>query len=230
MGETYRARDENLLALGFASYASYLAGELWRSIRKHVMIRDRRSCRCCRARANHVHHDSYAVEVLKGKSSDRLYAVCKACHEKLEFRPDGTKRSFEEVRQALRSMLGRSAAAKQATKRSARVAAKKAKAERRARRIAEKQADREARELAREAENKAKRDSKASRPPNFGPTLKRQRIDLLPSCPKPPTPTMANPLGRFIRAETPSQKSPPIGQRPNVRGFRRADRQGTAQR
>lgn len=100
----YQQRDIDLRVMGFGSYGEYRASDLWKGIRGQVFRRDRRECRCCRKKAEVVHHDSYAVPVLRGEDLLPLFAVCHKCHDRIEFH-DGRKVRFEIARQRLAAML-----------------------------------------------------------------------------------------------------------------------------
>lgn len=104
----YRQRNETLRRLGLGDYRSYLDSELWRSIRTRVMKRDRFKCCVCRSKFYCVHHHDYDPATLLGKSIDRLFSLCEEHHRSVEFRPNGGKRSFVEVRSELRKLLGES--------------------------------------------------------------------------------------------------------------------------
>ena len=80
-------------------YGQYLKGSRWRKIRKRVFARDAGKCRSCGARATEVHHGSYDPATMRGDSIDRLYALCRDCHEAVSFDIFGMKRPFKEVRQ-----------------------------------------------------------------------------------------------------------------------------------
>lgn len=95
---TYAERDEILKRLGWPNYDAYLASALWASVRSKVMTRDKSTCRCG-SKASQVHHSKYTEANLKGVSLADMLAICDACHNSLEFRADGTKRSHLEVQQ-----------------------------------------------------------------------------------------------------------------------------------
>lgn len=101
----YGNRDSALLELGFADYRSYLTSDLWKSIRRRVMMRDRFSCRLCNAAAVVVHHHDYTKETLGGSSIENLYALCNQCHERLEKNRYGNKTCFCHVKQKLLKAL-----------------------------------------------------------------------------------------------------------------------------
>lgn len=98
--ETYGDRTKVLSLLRFDSYLNYLASDLWRAIRKRVMDLHSSECLLCDAIAECVHHMTYTHEVLLGKRLNQLIPLCKACHKKIEFCPDGKKRSMKEMQQA----------------------------------------------------------------------------------------------------------------------------------
>ncbi len=87
----YATRNRALSILGLSSYREYLASPRWATIRARVYSRSRGVCEVCRtARASQVHHRSYSTRVLLGHSIKPLVAVCRSCHEKVEFK-DGKK-------------------------------------------------------------------------------------------------------------------------------------------
>jgi hypothetical protein len=106
----YADRDAELGRMGFESYKAYRSSDLWKGIRKRVLLRDGRKCRCCGGPAIVVHHDSYGPLTLRGETLASLYSLCDPCHEAIEF--DGErKRSFTEVRVMLQRRLKPSVAA-----------------------------------------------------------------------------------------------------------------------
>lgn len=72
------------------SYQEYLKSDLWREQRARVMRRDRNKCQCCGGPATQVHHIGYTKRMLRGQGTYFLIAVCRPCHEFLEF-DDGQK-------------------------------------------------------------------------------------------------------------------------------------------
>lgn len=89
----YKARNEILREMGFASYRDYLASPLWSKIRKRVFGRDGGRCRACGEKGGQVHHQSYDLRTLKGKTIKRLLLLCRKCHEEVEVDGLGRKRS-----------------------------------------------------------------------------------------------------------------------------------------
>ena len=69
-----------LLELGFDTYEAYLFSDLWKGIRRAVLDRDRKRCRCG-AKATQVHHRRYAKVDLSGATLSYLMAICRPCHE-----------------------------------------------------------------------------------------------------------------------------------------------------
>lgn len=93
----YRERDAALRTLGFESYTQYLESDLWKSIRRRVIERDKGRCRLCNGQAVQVHHRSYRIETLRGQDLQPLAAICCGCHMHIERKLDGSKRSCREV-------------------------------------------------------------------------------------------------------------------------------------
>lgn len=90
----YAYRNDNLRALGFKSYASYLRSPLWQSIRQRVIARDGGCCACCLklARKPQVHHRAYDSATLRGDDINSLTLSCARCHRRAE-RPDDLNRA-----------------------------------------------------------------------------------------------------------------------------------------
>jgi hypothetical protein len=81
----YRERNRILRSMGYASYAEYLKSELWQGIRARVLAQSRQ-CYVCGGYANQAHHRSYREPDLDGRDLRRIFPICHACHETLEFR------------------------------------------------------------------------------------------------------------------------------------------------
>ena len=93
----YEERDATLRKLGYANYAEYLASSLWRKIRERVLTDNDRQCVVCGERAEHVHHTSYAKQVLTGQDISSLLPLCPTCHEIGEFDSCGRKRPLHRA-------------------------------------------------------------------------------------------------------------------------------------
>lgn len=70
--------------LGFRSYSAYMRSRLWRSIRDLVFEYRGKSCCCCTAEAESVHHESYDYATMVGRKLDHLYPICRECHDTVE--------------------------------------------------------------------------------------------------------------------------------------------------
>lgn len=105
-GNSYRARNEVLKDMGYASYEDYLCSDLWHRIRARCFARFGTRCRMCTGRAQLIHHLSYGREVLEGRHLDPLIPLCEDCHKKLEFKPDGKKRSVIAMQTTYRRLTG----------------------------------------------------------------------------------------------------------------------------
>lgn len=79
-------------------YQAYLRSKTWKRIRQRVLDRDGWKCRSCGARATEVHHGAYDAATMRGETLERLYAVCRHCHEAITFDVFGLKRKAGEVR------------------------------------------------------------------------------------------------------------------------------------
>ena len=89
-------------SLGFASYSDYLKSDLWKGIRARVLKCANGRCCCCNAIAFEVHHDVYSEENLSGRSLNGLFAICRKCHQTIEFTESGRKRKRRVVRRLFR--------------------------------------------------------------------------------------------------------------------------------
>lgn len=100
----YKARNEVLRSLGFASYADYLRSPLWASIRQRV-LESSRWCFVCGDLATQVHHQRYCRKDLTGKSLKKLVPVCATHHYRAEFRRhDGAKLSTRQANRKLKQL------------------------------------------------------------------------------------------------------------------------------
>lgn len=91
--EFYGVREASVRALGFLTYGDYLASRLWNDVRNCFLREMGWECQLCGDEATQVHHQWYGVEDLMGTRFDFLVAVCRTCHEKVEFTTEGKKRS-----------------------------------------------------------------------------------------------------------------------------------------
>lgn len=100
----YSRRNRRIRELGLAqTYQEYLKSDIWLWIRRRVLDRDKRRCRLCDAKATEVHHTNYSRTTLIGQNLAALYAVCRKCHETVEF-ADGRKLNMQEMRAAMRGL------------------------------------------------------------------------------------------------------------------------------
>lgn len=99
-GHTYRERNATLAEMGYGGYSAYLASPQWKSIRRRI-LRDHPRCRRCSGAATQVHHTDYTRDTLAGECLSALVPICRDCHERIEFRPDGSKRPLLEANAAL---------------------------------------------------------------------------------------------------------------------------------
>jgi hypothetical protein len=93
---TYTYRNCLLRKLGYDSYEQYLQSTKWAWIRNRAYLYHGRLCLLCSAPATQIHHLGYGWEVLVGLNVKPLAPVCRPCHDKVEFRPDGSKRTLIE--------------------------------------------------------------------------------------------------------------------------------------
>lgn len=82
---SYKERDNNLKALGFATYADYLASDLWRKVRETVYREKGTTCTLCGLPAQVLHHNRYFLDDLKGVTLKHIHPVCTNCHTRVEF-------------------------------------------------------------------------------------------------------------------------------------------------
>ena len=94
---TYAGRDAMLFWLGYPSYADYLRSDLWRTIRKRILVRDGNRCCVCHGKASEVHHAAYTRAAMLGQEDEQLLSLCRDCHKGIEFTPGGSKRRLAEV-------------------------------------------------------------------------------------------------------------------------------------
>ena len=78
-GRTSWFERRTALELGFDTTRKHLFSDLWKGIRRRVLDRDRKRCRCG-GRATQVHHRRYAKVDLSGLRFLHL-AICRSCHE-----------------------------------------------------------------------------------------------------------------------------------------------------
>ena len=97
----YEARSFFLHQMGFSSYAEYLDSDLWATIRRRALVRDRHRCRACGRRAFQVHHRAYSLKALLGLDLGPLLSICEDCHEWAERTREGKKRSLEMANKRL---------------------------------------------------------------------------------------------------------------------------------
>lgn len=100
----YHRRNARIRRDGLAnSYKDYLQTDLWKSIRERVLLRDGGRCSTCGGLATQAHHTNYTSSTLRGKSITGIFAICRRCHEWIEFNQDGSKAHlFKEVRKSIR--------------------------------------------------------------------------------------------------------------------------------
>lgn len=104
--KTYQQRQEVLKKLGFSSYKDYLESHLWKRIRRAAFRLLGSRCSLCGGTANVIHHMTYDELVLLGKDISQLLPLCYICHNKLEIKSDGSKRSLLGSIAVCKIMLG----------------------------------------------------------------------------------------------------------------------------
>ena len=93
-----RLAKEGIPDLTSLEYEKYLRTVFWKEIKEWILKRDSNRCVVCKAGKSafcelEVHHRSYDLDVLEGKSSEMLVTLCPACHKRVEFYRDGSKRT-----------------------------------------------------------------------------------------------------------------------------------------
>lgn len=102
---TYAERNTLLADLGYESYLHYLKSSLWHYIRGMAWRVHGPRCRLCRKRASQLHHTSYSQTVLLGQDLAHLVPLCQKCHDRVELKRDGSKRTWAEVKRAYKRLL-----------------------------------------------------------------------------------------------------------------------------
>lgn len=102
-----RLAKQGIGELSGMDYDAYLRSTLWQKIRAWVQERDDFCCSICRRKQTSspmdefdVHHRSYDLAVLEGKDDAQLVNLCRRCHEKVEYLPDGDKRTCLQEKDA----------------------------------------------------------------------------------------------------------------------------------
>ncbi len=95
-----RLASEGLSSVEAMGYERYLRSTLWKTIRGWVLERDKKTCQVCLHKSWNptkdgmdVHHRDYELDTLEGKNSSALIALCRKCHERVEYFPNGNKRT-----------------------------------------------------------------------------------------------------------------------------------------
>ena len=92
-------------ALGFRTYAEYLASPLWRRIKTQELRRAGGKCAACGNITRTIHHRDYRPRVLAGNDSAALVALCQPCHDHVHYAPGKKERSWNEGERVLRKMI-----------------------------------------------------------------------------------------------------------------------------
>lgn len=104
--EAFLARALALNELGFLTYSEYLNSPLWGRIRAAVLGGNAVCWICIKRRATQVHHQSYAVAVLRGDNLSELVPLCHKCHRRVEF-SHGNKRTHQAAVEHCGKLLAR---------------------------------------------------------------------------------------------------------------------------
>lgn len=87
----YLDRKINTQSLGFNDYKHYLTSDLWKSIKKHVLLEFDSKCQFCEQKSKDIHHAKYDKDTLLGVKFDHMYPVCRECHAYGEYDENGDK-------------------------------------------------------------------------------------------------------------------------------------------
>lgn len=84
----FKKRKYWMKKLGFGTYKNYLKSDVWKDIRKKVLIKRKFKCYFCKGKATEVHHLRYTRPVLLGKKHfyGGLVATCSPCHKKISLK------------------------------------------------------------------------------------------------------------------------------------------------
>ncbi len=105
----YAHRDRIVFEMGFSDYQAYLRSPFWKRKRARALKRDKGKCFICRAKATEVHHKFYSKRALAGQSIRFLFAICRECHQAIEFeggRKIWPRRARELVKVRKRTLRG----------------------------------------------------------------------------------------------------------------------------
>lgn len=101
-----RKTTPEYVRLGYKTYAEYLASPKWKEIREETFRRKGRKCYVCGKKAECVHHKTYSKRTMEGKTRS-LIPLCKSCHVRIEFTPQGQKRTLHQANRELRRLRDR---------------------------------------------------------------------------------------------------------------------------
>ena len=100
----YGARNQNLIDIGYKTYADYLASDLWLVIKKRFL--GSRKCLLCSTRkASVLHHISYSCDVLRNGSDKFLTPLCHKCHGHIETLGGRGKATLDQANKELFRLL-----------------------------------------------------------------------------------------------------------------------------
>lgn len=104
-GRSYASRNDILRNLGYDSYSDYLTSPTWNAIREHILSATP-DCLACGSPATQIHHIDYSKQTLLGNNHQSLVALCRTCHEHIEFDAEyGNKRSLEHANITLEQLI-----------------------------------------------------------------------------------------------------------------------------
>lgn len=104
---SYADRNRLLRSMGFSSYVEYLHSPIWDTIKREVFRLRGHKCCICRRRAHQVHHLSYSLAVLRGRSLKELVPICRRCHDLVEVDRQGQKRDLPGAQQTFKDLYRR---------------------------------------------------------------------------------------------------------------------------
>ena len=92
-------------------YEKYLNTKLWKEIKQYILDRDDNCCLVCLKEKYpgiefDVHHREYDRATMEGKDDSKLVTLCRRCHKKVEYYPDGNRRTnIDEKEEELNRLI-----------------------------------------------------------------------------------------------------------------------------
>lgn len=104
------ARNAALRAIGFSSFAEYSKSQLWKVIRREILLRDAKCCRMrgCRNKADGISFLSYRQETLLGESPASLLSTCKDCRRRIALDGEERRSMNDALKTTISMVVGQS--------------------------------------------------------------------------------------------------------------------------